>query len=264
MPDMDSTRGALSDDAFDALVSALAEGGVRPEDLDEALHAREVTSLTPRERADLRDTLRVIEALRADPLLVEPPHGLWEKVASAIEAEGDLAATPATVADLDAHRSRRRGGAGARWWVPAAAAVAGLLVGGGAVWLNLQPSEAPETGPVAEPQVIGDAEMDPVAATGTTASAKMTREPDGSLELTVDVPEVPDAAAGYYEVWLRDADASRLISLGTISSTSTTLRVPEGIDFSRYPVVDVSHEHFDGDPTHSGTTLWAGAMTERS
>ena len=67
MPDMDSARGVLSDDAFDALVSALAEGGARPEDLDEALHARGVTSLTPRERADLRDTLRVIEALRADP-----------------------------------------------------------------------------------------------------------------------------------------------------------------------------------------------------
>ena len=42
MPDMDSTRGALSDDAFDALVSALAEGGVlwEREDRGTAYHPR--------------------------------------------------------------------------------------------------------------------------------------------------------------------------------------------------------------------------------
>ena len=82
--------------------------------------------------------------------------------------------------------------------------------------------------------------------------------------LEVHVAAVPDAEDGYLEVWLRDEAASRMISLGTVSTQDAVLTVPEGVRLAEYPVVDVSHEHFDGDPTHSGTSLWVGEMVRRS
>lgn len=266
MPEIDDARGRPSEGSSDDLVAALAEAHVGPADLDAALQARGITGLPTHTRTDLADTLAVVQALRAEPALADPSPAVWDRISADLAHEADVDATApgraadASVVDLGARRARRDGRR-LRWAPAAAAAVVGLLVGGGVTWLGLRPQPEP---PVAAPRVLGDATLGPVTATGTEAHAEMLREADGALELRVDVPEVPDAEAGYYEVWLRDADATRLISLGTVTSTSTTLTVPEGIDFARYPVVDVSHEHFDGDPTHSGATLWAGPMTERS
>ena len=63
-----------------------------------------------------------------------------------------------------------------------------------------------------------------------------------------------------YGEWIRDEAASRMISLGTVTRQDTTLTVPEGVDLASYPVLDVSHEHFDGDPSHSTLSLWVGEM----
>ena len=107
--------------------------------------------------------------------------------------------------------------------------------------------------------------LQPVTAAPSSSAARSRSRstgcssPDGALRLTVDVSEGPQE--GYYEVWLRDEQASRLISLGTVSGQTTTLPVPAGVDLDRFPVVDVSQEEFDGDPSHSGVTLAAGAMT---
>jgi hypothetical protein len=114
---------------------------------------------------------------------------------------------------------------------------------------------------VAEPTFLGAASLEPVAAEDFSGRAEMVETEEGLLELTVEVSAAPDPEAGYFEVWLRNEDGSRLQSLGVVTGTeSTTFQVPEGLDLSEYPVVDVSHEHFDGDPGHSGTTLAAGPM----
>lgn len=110
------------------------------------------------------------------------------------------------------------------------------------------------------PVVLGEAQLEPVAYSDLTGQAELVRHADGSMELILDVSSTPDPSDGYLEVWLRDQDATRLISLGTVASTTTRIMVPEGLDLEQFPVVDVSHEHYDGDPSRSGATLAAGPL----
>ena len=108
--------------------------------------------------------------------------------------------------------------------------------------------------------LIGTAVMASVTTDGSPARAEMTRAADGEMHLAVHVPQVPAPEDGYLEVWIRDDAGSRMISLGTVTRQDTTLTVPEGVDLASYPVLDVSHEHFDGDPSHSTLSLWVGEM----
>ena len=116
------------------------------------------------------------------------------------------------------------------------------------------------SGVIGGDDLIGTAVMASVTTDGSPARAEMTRAADGEMHLAVHVPQVPAPEDGYLEVWIRDEAASRMISLGTVTRQDTTLTVPEGVDLASYPVLDVSHEHFDGDPSHSTLSLWVGEM----
>ena len=39
-----------------------------------------------------------------------------------------------------------------------------------------------------------------------------------------------------------------------------SLEVPSGVDLTEYPVVDVSVEPLDGDPSHSGVSVVRGRL----
>lgn len=209
------------------------------------------------------DTARVISALRpatSDDDLVEetadladPPPGLWAVIAAeTAQTRTETQQPPAPVTDLATRRGSRR-----TWlWVGGAAA-AGLAVGAALATAVLGQPKIPGE---PEPLLAGEAQLAPVSQANFTGEAEMFRHADGQLTLTVQVAEVPAPEDGYLELWLRDEQASRLISLGTVTTTSTTVTVPQGMDLSEYPVVDVSHEHYDGDPSHSGVTLAAGPM----
>lgn len=203
----------------------------------------------------LDSTRRTVAALEAPDPLQAPPSELWDRIAADIDADGD-AGSRTSVIELQPRRHR--------WFVPAAAAVAGLVIGATAVGLGgplLSPGQQPVDPPTTPPPVVlGDAQLEPVASSDLTGQAELVRHADGSMELILDVSSTPDPSDGYLEVWLRDQDATRLISLGTVTSTTTSVMVPEGIDLAQYPVLDVSHEHFDGDPSHSGDTLAAGPL----
>ncbi|MGJ9372294.1 anti-sigma factor domain-containing protein [Nesterenkonia sp. CF4.4] len=253
-------------------------------------------------RAAFEATERALVALRDPAAILEPPAELWDRIAAEIAASSDQDRdrtrdqssdqisdqTPdqrrgvATVTPLnpqdrpqDRRRDRRRApGSGrarsdggqtsrSRLWIPLAAAAAGAVLGGAAVAALLGQDDAPQIEPpVAGPTVLGDATLEPVAAEDFTGRAEMVETDAGDLELTIEISAAPDPEAGYFEVWLRDEDGSQLISLGAATAGSNTFSVPAGIDLSQYPVVDVSHEHFDGDPSHSGTTLAAGPMED--
>ena len=118
--------------------------------------------------------------------------------------------------------------------------------------------EDPDDTPTQTVVAVGAANLEPVGQSNMHGEAVMERNQDGQLELHVDVSDI--AQDGYLEVWLRDEEATRLVSLGVATSHSTTVDVPDGLDLEQFPVVDVSHEHFDGDPAHSGDTLLAGTM----
>ena len=210
-------------------------------------------------RHHLEATDRVLAALAEPVELYAPPAGVWDAIArdtadATADRMSDQASdgpVPATVAFPA--RPRRRSPV-------VAAAAAGLVNGavGAAVVTGVLASRQ-EAGPSETSVAVGEAVLAPVTGDRLEGRAEMVSAPDGSLRLTVDVSGLP--REGYYEVWLRDERASRLMSLGTVSGRTTTLPVPAGVDLERFPVVDVSQEHFDGDPSHSGQTLAAGAMT---
>lgn len=233
--------------------------------------------------AHLGRTKRVITALAAPSPMEAAPEGLWDRVAQELQissaASSSTALSPHNTGDgIDADKDsnptdgrfstvqqlhpqlRPRRSAGARWLTVFAAAAAGVVVGAAAVTWWLQSGQDDQPPSADAPTVVGGAVLEPVASDDLTGQAQMVDRGDGELELRVDLSATADPADGYFEVWLRDEDASRLMSLGAATAESTTLQVPAGIDLSQYPIVDVSHEHFDGDPTHSGTTLAAGPM----
>ncbi len=62
-------------------------------------------------------------------------------------------------------------------------------------------------------------------------------------------------------MWLSDRNVERLVSLGTMTGDRASFPIPEGLDLDEYVIVDVSREHFDGDPTHSGDSIVRGTLS---
>lgn len=164
---------------------------------------------------------------------------------SADQAEGAQQAPPDELA------SRRR----LRGWLPAlVAACTALVLGvaGGVLWERsaLQPEET----------TIASAVLDPLPDwAGVSGEAVLQESADGSRQVVVSV-DGPAPEGTYREVWLLTPDASGLVSLGALEGAEGRFAVPEGLDLADYPVVDVSEEHFDGDPAHSGDSVVRGEL----
>ena len=202
--------------------------------------------------ADLAE-LRALAGLH-DPSLTwdEPPAGLWERIAAeagvpVVEAdvpsvEADAPVVEGGVADLGAARRRR---SGPPWVLAAAAALVAVVVGAG-VWLA--GSDGPTVVASTELALLGD------RGSGT---AELVDE-DGSLRLRVDTAglEAPD---GFVEVWVIDPEVSKLVSLGPLRPDGV-YDLPDGLDPESFPIVDVSYEPLDGDPTHSGDSVLRGEL----
>jgi hypothetical protein len=155
----------------------------------------------------------------------------------------------ADVVDLASRRRHRRTG-----WLAVAAAAAGIVVGGaGGVWWASRPG-APE-----EPTVLAQAALEPLPGWAATGVASLEEDPTGSRAVVVEV-QGDLGTDGFREVWLLAPDLSGMVSLGLLEGSTGRFVLPEGIDVSRYSVVDVSEEPFDGDATHSGNSVVRGAL----
>lgn len=156
------------------------------------------------------------------------------------------AASGASVTSLAAARRRRSG----TWLAAAAAAV---VVAGAGTWGALRAVDPPPG-----PEVVASTELAPLASYSDTGSAVIDQLPDGRRELVVTASS--DAAQGYREVWLLAPDAASMVSLGTMEGTEARFELPADLDLSRYPVVDISDEPYDGDPAHSGDSILRGQL----
>ena len=56
-----------------------------------------------------------------------------------------------------------------------------------------------------------------------------------------------------------DPEVSQLVSLGPLREDGL-YDLPAGLDPEAFPIVDVSVEPIDGDPTHSGDSLLRGQL----
>lgn len=201
---------------------------------DDALHLVTCDSCR-RDWESMRATVEVARDLDDDELLSPPDH-VWAAIAEEVSADSG------TVVPM---RSRRRTAP----WIALAAAVGVVL--GGAIGASVMRSTPPE--------IVASVPLEPLAeySAAGTASVEVV---DGTEMLAVDVTGLP-ATDGYFEVWLLAPDSSSMIALGTLGpDEKAVLPLPAGVSLADYPVVDISAEPYDGDPTHSTDSVVRGTL----
>jgi hypothetical protein len=173
---------------------------------------------------------------------VSPPPSVWAAIHAEVGEDRH-----STVVSLDDRRRTPR-----LWRVAASAAAVGLLVGGGLVSVVNSSSTTD--------QMVATATLGPIGDSGMTGTATVAKAPDGN-SLTVEVPGLPTAGDGYYEVWMATPDTATMVAVGTLRPGGpATFLLPAGLDPGQFPVVDVSLEHFDGDASHSATSIVRGQL----
>ncbi len=174
-----------------------------------------------------------------DRTLLQPPPGIWAAIERAIDLDSSAGVERRAVPARFVPRGRR--------WTAAAGAVAVAATALVAVMVVDGSDPADET-------VVATARLNALTGVGG-ASASLTDE-EGVAHLHLQTEGLP-APTGFYEVWLLASDAQSLVSLGPLRQDGDYV-IPQGIDPEAYPIVDVSHEPLDGDPTHSADSLLRG------
>lgn len=213
-------------------------------DSRDVAHAQECEKCRAR-LEEYRAIVGIGRTVTPDDLPVAPPADVWAAVSA--EVARDRAAG-ADVVSLNSARSRRRGG----YVLVAAAAVVGLIAGSAVTASVINRPESV--------QVVASATLDPIGEAGVSGSA-VVEQVSGTTKLKVTVPDLPAAEDGYYEVWMATADTSTMVAIGSLNpGTSAEYTLPAGMDLASFPVVDISLEHFDGDPGHSVTSVVRGTL----
>jgi hypothetical protein len=157
----------------------------------------------------------------------------------------------ADVVDLSQRRSRRARPAP---WLLAAAGIGGIVVGGVATAAVVAPSSSGS-----DVTVAASVDLAPLPEWDASGSAELGVTADGQQVLTVSV-SADEQSEGYREVWLIDSDVDGMVSLGILDGASSEFVIPDGVVVGDFPIVDVSLEPFDGDPTHSGDSIVRGQI----
>ncbi|MEL7206996.1 MAG: anti-sigma factor [Actinomycetota bacterium] len=185
----------------------------------------------------------------------DPPTDLWNSIAAAVAADEDddvdLPVPPssaesegATVLSFD----RRRSVTTFRTVLAVAAAL--VVVAGVAGVLRAGSSD-----PVVSEVAMSDDGLQVAAPSDGTARLV---EADDALVVEFELPDLPETD-GYYEAWLIDSEVNGMFSLGAVDADGR-LTVPSGVDPAEFPIVDISVESTDGDPTHSGQSILRGVF----
>ncbi|MGY1747047.1 anti-sigma factor [Blastococcus sp. SYSU D00695] len=201
-----------------------------------------------------------VPAFAAGPAVAPPAH-VWAAVQAAtgtgvpVPAAGPAAAPepapepgPEPAAAVVPLRPRR-----SRLLLAAAAAlVVGAAVGAGAVALGDRDDDEAVV-------ALAAAQLDPLGENDASGQAEVVERPDGSrvlrLQLDADTPQ-----QGYLEVWLIDTEVQGMVPVGVVSAGTEELELPADLDVGEFPIVDVSIEPLDGDPTHSGVSIARGQL----
>ncbi|MFF0740337.1 anti-sigma factor [Streptomyces sp. NPDC004111] len=209
---------------------------------------------------ELRELIRAARGITREDLLVEPPATVWRSVAARVRLDegaglpaspsgpvGDEPPTsPGTAASA---RSRRT------TLLPIAVALAvGMLLGGAAAHGYLDDDPVPATAGARRTLVA----VHPARPVG--GSVRVEEDAKSGRHVSFQVTGLP-STAGYYEVWLMDPTRRKLIAMGVLGADGTaTLPVPHAVDLAEYPLFDISEEHDDGDPAHSGKSVLSGGL----
>ena len=190
--------------------------------------------------AGIHEALGLDPSLRKDPLEDRQENHPDQGAASPSGPAG--AARPVSLAD---ERRKRRG---TKWFAAAAAAA---VVAGAATWGVVRGFEP-------QPEVIASVPLEPLPSYSDEGTATVDLLPDGERELVITASS--SEAEGYREVWLISPDITSMVSLGEMDGTEARLKIPDGLDLSAYPIVDISDEPHDGNPEHSGKSILRGQL----
>ena len=117
--------------------------------------------------------------------------------------------------------------------------------------------EAPPVVALQSQAVLKPIATGPATAHGT---ATVTQGSAGTT-LRVAARELP-LRQGYYEVWLYNPQANKMVAVGTLGSGGDGIwTLASTIDLRSYSVVNVSAQDFDGNPAHKDSVL-QGPLTE--
>lgn len=151
----------------------------------------------------------------------------------------------------------RRTGSRRRWVRPVAALVAALAIGVVGTLGALRPWRSDPAPATASAATLAAVAGGPGGARGR---AVVERGP-GGLVLRITAAGLP-LQQGYFEVWVFDGKRG-MVSIGVLGADSTaSLPLPPTLDLRRYHVVDISQEQYDGNQTHSQTSVLRGSLTQ--
>jgi anti-sigma factor RsiW len=196
--------------------------------------------------AELSSVVMTARSISESDQLVDPPADLWGRIAQEVGL-----APESNVRELKSRRPRLV-------FLLAGAAAVGLVLGGLGTSL-LVGRDGSNSGAIDGATIVASAELAPMSTVAVTGSASIEQRADSRV-LTVDVSELP-ATDGYYEVWLATADTKTMVAMGILSAGQHgEYPLPPAMDMAAYPVVDVSVEHFDGNPEHGTESLVRGTL----
>ncbi|MCC9204474.1 anti-sigma factor [Arthrobacter sp. zg-Y769] len=189
--------------------------------------------------------LGLSDAVRADPFdAVDTPPAAVDAPSPA-QRVSPAGSSPVPLEDARKRRARRR-----LPQVLGAAAAAVVLAAAGVWGISRILADRSE--------VIAAVELAPLPAYSDTGRAEVDQRSDGGRELVVTASG--SGARGFREVWLIAPDVQRMVSLGTMEGTEGRFTIPANLDLDEYPIVDISDEPFDGNPTHSGDSILRGVL----
>lgn len=220
-----------------------------------------------------------------DEPLLEPPESVWagiERELDGADASGTTAAhssisDTSAVAEVEAVHSPESGDLPPDNVVPfrrprrnviLAAAAAALLIAGIAGYAALRSGDD-----ALEREVVASVDLDsaglqvPNSASGV---ARLVQADDDRWEVELQVDDLE--ASGLdpaddditLELWVLAPDATDMHSIGVLDASSADngrFALPAGVEPADFPIVDISLEPDDGDPTHSGQSLLRGELT---
>jgi hypothetical protein len=235
--------------------------------LREPLPSDDATHLASCERcrAEVASLQRTVDLLAVPEFAAHapsstPPPRVWDAIAAATGVSASPAEMPAPPAEVFPSSSPTAGEPGADVHVLrprrtqrtrlllAAAAVVVVAAGAGAIALNRDHTVT-----------LASTTLNPLDAAKATGKASVVEERDGTRVLRIDL-DAPAPHSGYYEAWLADQSATGMVSMGSVRPGTTSLPVPDDLDLTKFPLVEVSVEPLDGNPGHSGVSLVRGQL----
>lgn len=199
--------------------------------------------LSMNEDQDFAELKRLAQSLSdADFDRSIPPASMWAEIEQTLKPE---------MIRVEKTRDRKFGGGfSARLLAAAAVLVTAIIV----VSALGNSDDGPRL--VAQADLVTDTL--PVV-TSAEAGVNLVQTGDG-YALDIDLTAVPAAADGELELWIINDGVDDMHSLGIVTS-SGRFALPDGVEPSDFPIVDISVEPFDGNPAHSGQSTLRGRLT---